>query len=208
MGSADGNRKMFTGSGGDVPESPAVPATIGVRYRIVSLHYPPVERALETLGRCAEDVVLRRDGWRGVVHPSACADRTHRAAQQAKLRQQEREVTRRLGGDRPPGPTAQTDAVTLIQRFGSSLDLNVHFHMLFLDEVFVERSDGSLGFLWVKEATSAELVRLTQTLALRIGRTLAVYSNGRVSAPPRLSAVAPGSANAPTLPSSKLYVEI
>ena len=56
---ADGNRKMFTGSGGDVPESPSVPATIGVRYCIVSLQYPPVERALETLGRCAEDVVQK-----------------------------------------------------------------------------------------------------------------------------------------------------
>ena len=29
--------------------------------------------------------------------------------------------------------TAQTGAVTLIQRFGSALNLNVHFHMLFLD---------------------------------------------------------------------------
>jgi hypothetical protein len=31
--------------------------------------------------------------------------------------------------------TAQTDAVTLIQRFGSALNLNVHLHMLFLDGV-------------------------------------------------------------------------
>jgi hypothetical protein len=28
---------------------------------------------------------------------------------------------------------AQTGAVTLIQQFGSALNLNVHFHMLFLD---------------------------------------------------------------------------
>lgn len=28
---------------------------------------------------------------------------------------------------------AKTGAVTLIQRFGSVLNLNVHFHMLFLD---------------------------------------------------------------------------
>ncbi len=32
--------------------------------------------------------------------------------------------------------TAQTGAVTLIQRFGSALNLNVHFHMLFLDGVY------------------------------------------------------------------------
>ncbi len=39
--------------------------------------------------------------------------------------------------------TAQAGAVTLIQRFGSALNLNVHFHMLFLDGVYVERPDGS-----------------------------------------------------------------
>ena len=32
---------------------------------------------------------------------------------------------------------AKTGAVTLIQRFGSALNLNVHFHMLFLDGVYV-----------------------------------------------------------------------
>jgi hypothetical protein len=42
--------------------------------------------------------------------------------------------------------TAQTGAVTLIQRFGSALNLNVHFHMLFLDGVYVEQPDGSLSF--------------------------------------------------------------
>jgi hypothetical protein len=33
--------------------------------------------------------------------------------------------------------TADTGAVTLIQRFGSALNLNIHFHMLFLDGVYV-----------------------------------------------------------------------
>jgi hypothetical protein len=32
---------------------------------------------------------------------------------------------------------ARTGAVTLIQRFGSALNLNLHFHMLFLDGVYV-----------------------------------------------------------------------
>jgi hypothetical protein len=68
--------------------------------------------------------------------------------------------------------TAQTDAVTLIQRFGSALNLNGHFHMLFLDGVYVERPDGSLRFRWVKAPTNAELAGLTQTLARRIGRFL------------------------------------
>ena len=68
--------------------------------------------------------------------------------------------------------TARTGAVTLIQRFGSALKLSVHFHMRFLDGVYVEGPDGSLRFRWVKAPTSAELARLTQTLALRIGRYL------------------------------------
>jgi hypothetical protein len=34
--------------------------------------------------------------------------------------------------------TAQTGAVTLIQRFGIALNLNVHFHMLFLDGIYAK----------------------------------------------------------------------
>lgn len=68
--------------------------------------------------------------------------------------------------------TAQAGAVTLIQRFGSALNFNVHFHMLFLDGVYVERRDGPLRFRWVRAPTSAELAQLTQTLAGRIGRYL------------------------------------
>ncbi len=51
---------------------------------------------------------------------------------------------------------AKTGAVTLIQRFGSALNLNVHFHMLFLDGVYVEQSHGSARFRWVKAPTSPE----------------------------------------------------
>ena len=68
--------------------------------------------------------------------------------------------------------TTGTGAVTLIQRFGSALNLNVHFQMLFLDGVYVERPDGSLRFRWVRAQTSTELAGLTQTLARRIGRSL------------------------------------
>jgi hypothetical protein len=68
--------------------------------------------------------------------------------------------------------TARTGAVTLIQRFGSALNLNVHFHMLFLDGVFVERPNGTLRFRWVKAPTSGEFAQLTEALARRIGRYL------------------------------------
>jgi len=68
--------------------------------------------------------------------------------------------------------TARTGAVTLIQRFGSALNLNIHFHMLFLDGVYVERPDGFVRFRWVKAPTSAELTELARTIAHRIGRFL------------------------------------
>ncbi len=67
---------------------------------------------------------------------------------------------------------AQTGAVTLIQRFGSALNANVHFHMLFLDGVYVERAYGSVRFRWVKAPTTAELHALTHTIARRVGRFL------------------------------------
>ena len=69
--------------------------------------------------------------------------------------------------------TARTGAVTLIQRFGSALNLNVHFHMLFLDGVYVDGANGSrIRFRWVKAPTSAELAHLTHTIAHRVGRFL------------------------------------
>jgi len=68
--------------------------------------------------------------------------------------------------------TAHTGAVTLIQRFGSALNLNIHFHMLFLDGVYADTPDGSVRFQWVKAPSPDELTRLTHTLARRIGRFL------------------------------------
>jgi len=68
--------------------------------------------------------------------------------------------------------TAKTGAVTLIQRFGSALNLNIHFHMLFLDGVYVDQPDGAARFRWVKAPTSAELTQLAHTIAYRVGRFL------------------------------------
>ena len=67
---------------------------------------------------------------------------------------------------------AHTGAVTLIQRFGGALNLNLHFHMLFLDGVYVERPDGTLSFRWVKAPTSAELSAVANRIAHRVGRFL------------------------------------
>ena len=67
--------------------------------------------------------------------------------------------------------TAQTGAVTLIQRFGSALNLNIHFHMLFLDGVYVTRDDG-LRFRRVPPPTVETLEKLVRGISERVGRTL------------------------------------
>ena len=67
---------------------------------------------------------------------------------------------------------AHTGAVTLIQRFGSALNLNIHFHMLFLDGVYVGEAGSSAWFRRVKAPTSAELTQLTHTIAHRLARYL------------------------------------
>ena len=53
-----------------------------------------------------------------------------------------------------------------------ALNLNIHFHMLFLDGVYVDRHDGSTRFRWVSSPTTQELTQLAQTIARRIGRYL------------------------------------
>jgi len=62
--------------------------------------------------------------------------------------------------------------VTLIQRFGSALNLNIHFHMLFLDGTYADGANGSSWFRWVNRPTSAELTQLAHTTAQRVGRCL------------------------------------
>jgi hypothetical protein len=69
--------------------------------------------------------------------------------------------------------TAQTGAVTLIQRFGGAVNLNIHFHMLFLDGVYIDSNDRSCTrFRRVKAPTSDELTQLTHTIAQRVARYL------------------------------------
>lgn len=69
--------------------------------------------------------------------------------------------------------TAHTGAVTLIQRFGSALNLNIHFHMLFLDGVYLGgKADAPPRFRWVQAPSSNELTQLAHTCAQRIARYL------------------------------------
>lgn len=68
--------------------------------------------------------------------------------------------------------TADTGAVTLIQRFGSALNLNVHFHMTFLDGVYVQTGDQPV-FRHVPALTSARLFVASDALPFAIGAVVA-----------------------------------
>ncbi len=53
--------------------------------------------------------------------------------------------------------SAVTGTVTLIQRFGSALNLNVHFHLLVLDGVCRREGEGRLRFVPVPSPSTEEL---------------------------------------------------
>jgi hypothetical protein len=61
--------------------------------------------------------------------------------------------------------------VTLIQRFGSALNLNVHFHLLFLDGAYLLGTSPPV-FRRLSAPSAAELAALLARIAERIGRAL------------------------------------
>jgi len=70
-----------------------------------------------------------------------------------------------------------TGAVTLIQRFGwygtpAALNLNIHFHILFLDGVYVYRDNRPPRFQRVRAPDRSELENLVQLISQRVGRCL------------------------------------
>jgi hypothetical protein len=69
-------------------------------------------------------------------------------------------------------PDGETGAVTAIQRFGSGLNLNVHYHTLFLDGVFCRDGD-AWRFVPASPPTPRELARLVAAIARRIEHLLA-----------------------------------
>jgi hypothetical protein len=66
---------------------------------------------------------------------------------------------------------AKTGAVTLIQRFGSALNLNVHLHLLFLDGAY-QFHGNRVTFHRARRPDNSELTELLETLSRRIVRVL------------------------------------
>jgi hypothetical protein len=61
-------------------------------------------------------------------------------------------------------------AVTAIQRFGSALNLNVHFHTLAVQGVFVDDGSGGLRFVPNPEPSDLEVAKLLASISRRITR--------------------------------------
>ena len=59
-----------------------------------------------------------------------------------------------------------------VPRFGSGLELNVHFHALGLDGVFAPGADGTLRFHRLPPPSDADVARLVATIARRVERLL------------------------------------
>jgi ribosomal protein S27E len=66
---------------------------------------------------------------------------------------------------------SRTGAVTVIQRAGGALNLNVHFHLAALDGVFVEK-DGALTFVRLPAPTTEEVAALVKRIRKGVLRLL------------------------------------
>jgi hypothetical protein len=62
--------------------------------------------------------------------------------------------------------------VTVIQRFGGGLNLNIHFHTLVLDGVFTEGGGGTLPFRPLPPPTDGEVGAVLATIYVRVCRLL------------------------------------
>lgn len=68
--------------------------------------------------------------------------------------------------------TSKAGAVTLIQRFSSAINLNVHFEMLFLDGAYAKNNYGKAIFQRTNSPTQEELAQLVHTISHRVARYL------------------------------------
>ena len=67
----------------------------------------------------------------------------------------------------------RTGAASVIQRFGSALNLNPHFHLLVPDGVFASDESGALRFHPTKRFSRADIERVVQSIRVRVTRLLA-----------------------------------
>jgi len=68
----------------------------------------------------------------------------------------------------------QPGAVTFIQRFGSAINVNVHYHCVFLEGVYLDRTDQGRTprFVKAEPPTDADIAAVLQKISRRVIRTL------------------------------------
>ena len=71
-----------------------------------------------------------------------------------------------------PDRGGRCGAVTVIQRYGSACELNLHLHSIVLDGVYVDEPSGRPGFRPLPPPTAKELIGLTRGVARRVQRAL------------------------------------
>jgi len=71
-------------------------------------------------------------------------------------------------------PQVHPGSVTFIQCFGNALTLNVHYHVVFLEEGYLDRTEAGLKprFIKVEPPSNADLAEALQKLSRRVIRTL------------------------------------
>jgi hypothetical protein len=72
---------------------------------------------------------------------------------------------------------AQAGSVTFIQRFGSALNANLHLHMLFLEGVYVDRSEQGHKprFVKVEPPSDVDIAKVVEKISQRVIRKLRQY---------------------------------
>ena len=105
-----------------------------------------------------DELVLACDRAVGVVAVLALAPSDHLARQQARVG---------LKGGQP-----ESGAVTLIQRFGSAANLNIHLHCLVLDGVYRCDAEGEPVFVEVPAPTDESLQTVLHKIITRLMKLL------------------------------------
>src|SRR5262249_2600784 len=73
-----------------------------------------------------------------------------------------------------PREKVQPGSVTFIQRFGSALNVNVHYHCVFLEGVYLDRADQGRTprFLTGEPPTDTDIADVVQKISRRVMRKL------------------------------------